>query len=116
MIDHRTKFTWTIGLAACLALTWLAGCSRQPDASVFDGPVTQAGTVEISPDYRRVTIPPNIAPLNFKVISPCPPVCTQGAQRPGQPDRGVQPHGMHEDPHAGLAYPPGGQQRSDALL
>lgn len=70
MIDHRTKPTWTIGLAACLALTWLAGCSRQPDASVFESPVTQAGGAEISPDYQHVTIPPNIAPLNFKVISP----------------------------------------------
>ena len=32
--------------------------------------MADAGPVAISPDYQQVTIPPNIAPLNFKVLDP----------------------------------------------
>ncbi len=57
---------------AAAGLVWIgpAGCSHRNEAAVFDRASVKEGTVEISPDYQGVTIPPNIAPLNFKVLEP----------------------------------------------
>lgn len=46
-----------------LPLLWLAACSP----SVPEGAVEAADAVQISPDYTSITIPYNIAPLNFVI-------------------------------------------------
>ncbi len=54
----------TLSLTLALVLT---ACSSRPTASVptESRPVSEA--VKIYPDYRDITLPPNIAPLNFEV-------------------------------------------------
>lgn len=47
-------------VAACLLVT--TGCNR---GELFTSVAGSAGPVVIYPDYKHVTIPPNIAPLNF---------------------------------------------------
>ena len=49
-----------IALALCLALP---GCREADFATAVDG---SAGPLVIYPDYKDVTIPANIAPLNFR--------------------------------------------------
>ena len=51
-----------IGIAIPVALM-LLGCSGQDFADAVDG---SAGPLVIYPDYKEVTIPANIAPLNFR--------------------------------------------------
>jgi WD40-like Beta Propeller Repeat len=54
------------GLSACtviVALLFLSGCSDNETSAISDD-----REPEISPDYAGVTIPPNIAPLNFSVL------------------------------------------------
>jgi hypothetical protein len=54
------------GLSACtviVALLFLSGCSDNETSAV-----SVDREPEISPDYAGVTIPPNIAPLNFSVL------------------------------------------------
>ena len=53
-------------IASVLALVWLVSCEGRPSAV----PTTFTELTDsavIYPDYRDVTIPPNIAPLNFMV-------------------------------------------------
>jgi hypothetical protein len=55
-------------LSACLGIgLLLSACTRPADLS-------NAGAVDripaIFPDYRGVTVPPNIAPLNFQILEP----------------------------------------------
>jgi hypothetical protein len=46
-----------------LIITVLSGCTGKPG-----GDISETGTLpSIDPDYSGVTIPPNIAPLNFKI-------------------------------------------------
>lgn len=54
-------------LTLLLATTLLASCTR--DAAVPSESTPANIAVSIYPDYKDVTIPPNIAPLNFKVTS-----------------------------------------------
>ncbi|MDA0336267.1 MAG: hypothetical protein O2782_13965 [bacterium] len=55
-------------LGALIALLTTFGCSSQEDAW---GPTTHVDRVaRIDPDYVDVVIPPNIAPLNFRVLEP----------------------------------------------
>jgi len=46
-----------------IALLALPGCTGGDPATAVDG---SAGPLVIYPDYKEVTIPPNIAPLNFR--------------------------------------------------
>ena len=59
------QFFFTI--ASVWALTWLVSCSNKPD-SVPTTFTELTDSAVIYPDYRDIIIPPNIAPLNFKVI------------------------------------------------
>lgn len=57
-----------IGLLACLPLlAWQISCA--PDATVPPNATNIAEQARIFPDYRDITIPPNIAPLNVQVKS-----------------------------------------------
>lgn len=53
-------------LAALACLVTLASCTRHP--SLPDAYHTQRRQPTIAPDYTDVVVPPNIAPLNFKVL------------------------------------------------
>ena len=53
-------------LIVCIFILAIAGCLEPP---MPDGP-EKAESVVIRPDYSGVTIPPNIAPLNFKIQHP----------------------------------------------
>ena len=58
----RVKFL-AIAVAALLAM----GCGRK--AEVPGNAVESAENVDIFPDYKDVTIPPNIAPPNFRILA-----------------------------------------------
>lgn len=55
-----------IPLLACCLLAALASCTRHP--AVPDSYKQSPKLPAIFPDYTEVTVPPNIAPLNFKVL------------------------------------------------
>ena len=59
MTPRRVKYT----ILAALALICAAGCGREEPATSVAG---SAGPAVIYPDYKEVTIPVNIAPLNFR--------------------------------------------------
>ena len=50
-----------------IALLALSGCSQGDPATALDG---SEGPLVIYPDYKEVTIPANIAPLNFRYAMP----------------------------------------------
>ena len=52
-------------MAACL----LTGCNKHP--KVPENAQAQSSAPKIFPDYTDVTVPANIAPLNFKVLDRC---------------------------------------------
>ena len=61
-------FKKTIPAALALALTLLAACSA-PEAQIPAESTPTSEAARIYPDYRDITIPPNIAPLNIQVKS-----------------------------------------------
>ena len=62
----RTSLTSRLFLAGLLCLA-LPGCGGRDLAVAPDG---SAGPLVIYPDYKEVTIPANIAPLNFRYAMP----------------------------------------------
>ncbi len=56
-------------IALSLLLVAVCGCTNNAEVQWSD-PVTQTRAAHIDPDYSAVTIPPNIAPLNFVVLEP----------------------------------------------
>ena len=50
-------------LILCVFIAVIAGCSDKPTADCPE----KSDPAVIQPDYCNVTIPPNIAPLNFKI-------------------------------------------------
>ena len=55
-------------LATCLTLT--SGCRRSPTAGDREAAARVERPPRVRPDYSGVTLPPNIAPLNFTVQEP----------------------------------------------
>jgi hypothetical protein len=60
---YRTRFAL---LSASLVLAAAACTGPRPDESIPAGRPPR-----ISPDYTDVVMPPNIAPLNFRILEPC---------------------------------------------
>ena len=71
-MTKRIPISWPlIGVTICLAIAAFQGCLRQDNpANVFEQATHEDQGIAISPDYQGVTIPYNIAPLNFKVLEP----------------------------------------------
>ena len=61
IMEQAKKCCWLLPLVA-------ASCATAPTLPTNSTPTTE--TAQIYPDYRDVIVPPNIAPLNFKVNSP----------------------------------------------
>jgi hypothetical protein len=71
-MSNRRRFGLGIGLAAAVLLTAVLGgsllwtsCRRTPD---LDGAIRSERPPRIDPDYASLVIPPNIAPLNFRIL------------------------------------------------
>ena len=59
-MTHHPLKRWLTALPLCLVLL---GCGGHDAATAVDG---SEGPLVIYPDYKEVTVPPNIAPLNFR--------------------------------------------------
>ena len=62
------RFAASHEVSPALALALLAACSA-PEAQIPAESTPTGEAVRIYPDYRDITIPPNIAPLNIQVKS-----------------------------------------------
>jgi hypothetical protein len=62
----------------------LAACGPSPSAVI--GHSTPLGRLpRIEPDYTGITLPPNIAPLNFKLVEPCRSYLAEFSSKNGEP-------------------------------
>ncbi|MBN2200862.1 PD40 domain-containing protein [bacterium] len=69
MTFFRKRYRTT---AVFLSLGLIAACAALRETAPRPGEAASAGRrPRISPDYADVVMPPNIAPLNFRVLEPC---------------------------------------------
>ena len=88
-------------VAAVAAATALWRRPEPPSAESLEGAQAAARAPRLDPDYRDVVIPPNIAPLNFRIEEPGQSFVVRVRARQGTPLEIASRSGVIEIPAAG---------------